>query len=304
MFRSVTQNVIVVILLTVTISGCSSFFCSEPYTEISVSEPTRDIVEKFDLSPHYQKCVMYRGLPIVSSEKVNDFALKEAHFLIGQMTSNIPEVIDVMAENKVRVVVMSHEELTTSIPEHSGLTPPKYWDRRARGLGAIPELPATSCGEENLLDFPGDPYPNENVLIHEFAHSIHLTGLNIMDETFDARLTKIYQQAVDRGLWKGTYAGSNKLEYFAMGTQSWFHANRENDDHHNHVNTRAELIAYDPDLAKLVREIYGETDWHYQKPAKRNRCQKRHLKGYKSKTSPHFKWPKELQAGYEQFEKK
>ena len=35
----------------------------------------------------------------------------------------------------------------------------------------------------------------------------------------------------------------NHHEYFAEGVQSWFDNNRENDHDHNHVNTRAELLA-------------------------------------------------------------
>ena len=39
------------------------------------------------------------------------------------------------------------------------MTPKAYWDKRARGLGATPERPAVSCGEENLLNLQGDWYP-------------------------------------------------------------------------------------------------------------------------------------------------
>jgi len=39
----------------------------------------------------------------------------------------------------------------------------------------------TSCGEENLLVFQGDPYSSENSLIHEFAHNMHLRGLIRVD---------------------------------------------------------------------------------------------------------------------------
>ena len=122
-----------------------------------------------------------------------------------------------------------------------------------RGLGATPHRPAVSCGEENLLRFPGDPYWQESLLIHEFAHAIHKMAVRELDPTFDRRLKETYQAAIKQGLWQGKYAGTNCDEYWAEGVQSWFDDNRPEDHDHNHVNTRKELIAYDPALAKLLR---------------------------------------------------
>ena len=136
---------------------------------------------------------------------------------------------------------MAPDEFTTAIPEHSHLAPKGYWDKRARGLGSSKEHPAVSCGEENLLGYKGDPYAAENILIHEFAHSIHQQGLNIVDPGFEKKLEKVFNRAALKGLWKGKYAGTNPAEYWAEGIQSWFDTNRENDYEHNHVNTREEL---------------------------------------------------------------
>ena len=48
---------------------------------------------------------------------------------------------------------------------------------------------------------------------------------------------------------RATNAAVNHHEYFAEGVQSWFDNNRVNDHDHNHVNTRALLLEYDPGLA-------------------------------------------------------
>ena len=96
------------------------------------------------------------------------------------------------------------------------------------------------------------------------------------------------------GLWKGKYAGStNHHEYFAEGVQSWFDDNREDDHDHNHVNTRAELIEYDPGLAALCEEVFGETELAYTKPTTRLVG---HLEGYDPSTAPTFVWPKRLEV--------
>ena len=84
----------------------------------------------------------------------------------------------------------------------------------------------------------------------------------------------------------------NHHEYFAEGVQSWFDNNREDDHDHNHVNTRAELLEYDPGLAALCREVFGDTVLKYTKPATRLSG---HLAGYDPATAPEFVWPERLQ---------
>lgn len=174
-----------------------------------------------------------------------------------------------------------------------GLDPKDYWDARARGLGGSQTDPYCSCGEENLLGYDGDPYAAENILIHEFAHNIHLRGLVNVDPTFDERLRKTYDTAMMAGLWKGKYASVNHHEYWAEGVQSWFDNNRENDHDHNHVNTREELVAYDAGLAELCREVFGNTELRYTKPQTRLTG---HLIGYDPTKAPTFQWPQRLQV--------
>ena len=130
--------------------------------------------------------------------------------------------------------------------------------------------PVVSCGEENLLGYPGDPYPNENIFVHEFAHAIHGTGLSTMDPTFDQRLCTAYEAAVERGLWKDTYAATNHGEYWAEGVQCWFDDNAPADALHNGIRTRAQLEEYDPALADLCREVFGDREWRYTRPRNEN----------------------------------
>ena len=99
------------------------------------------------------------------------------------------------------------------------------------------------------------------------------------------------------GLWKGKYAATNHCEYFAEGVQSWFDDNRVNDHDHNHVNTRVELIEYDPGLAAMCREVFGDTELKYSKPATRLRD---HLAGYDPTKAPAFSWPERLTKAKEE----
>jgi hypothetical protein len=240
------------------------------------------------LDAHYKKYLSAHGYPIVASEKVNDYALKEAAFLVDMMLAKRPDVREAMIKSGSRLIIMAHDEFTTDVPEHSRLMPKDWCDARARGLGGSQTDPVCSCGEENLLCFAGDPYSTENILIHEFAHNIHLRGMVNVDSTFDARVKKAYDAAMAAGLWKGKYGSTNHHEYFAEGVQSWFDNNRESDHDHNHVNTRKELVEYDPGLAELCREVFGDTELVYTKPATR------HLAGYDPDAAPKFEWPARL----------
>ena len=255
-----------------------------------------NLPKHLNLPAFYKKSTSVNGFPLVSSDKVSDYALKEAAYLIDRMIGHRQDIIDNMIHRNCRLVVMAHDEFTTQVPEHSGMTPAKFWDRRARGLGSSRKDPVVSCAEENLLCYPGDPYNTESIMIHEFAHAIHLNGIFDVDTTFDKRLGETYKAAMAKGLWKNKYAANNKAEYWAEGVQSWFNTNRPPDHDHNHVNTREELKAYDPGLAKMVGEIFGDAEWRYKRPSQRK--SPGHLQGFDPLKTPIFKWPKELNDFY------
>jgi len=261
--------------------------------------PPDAAVKEFGLDPFYKKYVSAKGFPVVSSEKVRDHALLEAVYLIDHMLEGREDIRKAMIRNKVRFVVMAYSELTTDVPEHSDLEPNRFWDRRARGLGATRVRPAVSCGEENLLRFPGDHYQRENILIHEFAHAMHEMGLNSIDVEFDRALERQFREAMKKGLWKGKYAATNRCEYWAEGVQSWFDTNRQNDHDHNHVDTREELKEYDPGLAAIIEKVFGDGEWRYERPSEREDAG--HLAGYDPKKAPRFEWPPGLQKWYDKY---
>jgi len=272
--------------LLVLVPACLLFLIG-PWTAAERVGPVpEEVRQKLSLDPFYQKHVPVKGFSIAGSEKVSDFALLEAAWILEQMLDGRDDILKTLDDEKVHLAVMAWNEYTTDVPEHRRLKPRVFWDRRARGLGGNP----VSCGEENLLGYPNDPYSTENLLIHEFAHAVHGIALKRLDPTFDKRLKTAYESARERGLWQGTYAGSNRSEYWAEAVQSWFDNNRENDALHNHVNTRAELKEYDPGLAALCAEVFGENPWRYQKPMQREPAARKHLEGFDPSQSPRFQW--------------
>jgi hypothetical protein len=235
--------------------------------------PVPEAVRKaLKLDPFYQKYTDYRGLPVLSSRKVSDAALLEARHLIGRMLSGRDDVLKAMVKARVRFVVMAPTEMTTDVPEQRNMKPKDYWDRRARGLGGR----VTSCGEENLLNLPGDRYRRENILIHELAHAVHNSGLRAVDRKFDGRLNAAYRRAKDAGLWKGTYAMTNAGEYWAEGVQSYFDCNAPADRGvHNGVRTREQLAKHDPELFKLIDEAFRKNEFRYVRYDRRSPKAKR-----------------------------
>ena len=254
----------------------------------AVPPPPKSLIHSWKISPFYQKWVDVQGLPVLGSAKVSDYALLEASYLATQLLKGRDDICKSMIAGRVRIAIMAYNERTIDIPEHSDLTPPDYWNRRARGLGATPSRPAISGAEENLLAFPGDPYKGENIFVHEFSHAIHERGIRPLDPTFDTQLKQCYDSARAKGLWISTYALTNPAEYWAEGAQSWFDCNADKNASHNGVKTREALEKYDPDLAKLLQSTFRNHSWRYV-PIE-NRLDKDHLKGYDSTKSPRFVW--------------
>jgi cyclophilin family peptidyl-prolyl cis-trans isomerase len=247
-----------------------------------------EVRETWKLDEFYQKCVLAGPLPIVSSTNTSDYALLETRYIVDQMLSGRPDILNALAGRRAKVAVMAHDEYTTDLPEQRNMRPKVYWDSRARGMGGR----TCSCAEENMLCFPNDPYSTENIFIHEFAHVIHGEAMRQLDPTFNQRLRSAYTNAMARGLWKGTYAATNPGEYWAEMVQDWFDNNRSNDALHNHVHTRKQLLEYDPEAAKLCHEVFGDIPWRYQKPMERPAAERAHLAGFDSSKSPRFHWRK------------
>lgn len=222
--------------------------------------------EYLKLDPFYQKYTRVNGIHISSSKKVPDAAIYAVYQTIQFMTDSLPtDVLKSMTSRDTRVGIMARYEGTTDIPEHAYLEKDTSlnWDVRARGLGGSLELPLTTCAEENLLCYQIDKYHAEDILIHEFAHTIHSVGIMPVDTSFNSLLKKCMVDAIANGKFGNTYAITNIWEYFAEGVQTWFNVNGEvpePDGKHNTINTRLELKAYDPALYRLLSRYFPESD--------------------------------------------
>lgn len=236
-----------------------------------------EVPEPLKIPAFYKKYLDCGGLPVVSSEEVPDAALFETARLVDKMLAGRPDIRKAIIERGGRMMVVGAKEGITDLPEYGWLKPREFWNKRSRGFGGGNNKVTTSVAEENLLGLPVDLYEEENILIHEFAHTIH-EALRKMDTDvpFDEELKATHAKAIEKGLWscpyKDMYAAVNHTEYWAEGVQCYFDANNQNNFKHNHINTREELQAYDPDLAGLIKKTLNlteKTDWRYKPPVKR-----------------------------------
>ena len=271
-------------ILALFVTMMATMACQESKQDENVETEEFDVPEcvvttppdSLHLNPFYKKYVDVNGIPLISSHRVPDSAFVAAHRTLYAMTSMLPKVVlDSMVNRGTRVAIMARYEGTTDIPEHRDLARDTTlnWDLRARGLGGDLNLPLTSCAEENVLAYQIDKYHAEDILIHEFAHSIHLIGLMLAVKDFDSRLKQCYENAKMRGILDATYRITDKEEYFAEAVQDWFNVNAEMDHadgKHNWCNTREELEEYDPDLYSLLAEYFPKTNLQISKHKKVN----------------------------------
>lgn len=243
--------------------------CSKKKEQLSDYEVTvSNVPDSLHLDPFYKKYVDAGGIPIVSSINVNDSALIRASKVISQILSKREDVKQAMTAKGCKVMIIGEKEEVCDIPEYKHIcdTPENiaYWNKRARGFGGAPEHDfSASCGEENVICLPGDRYKGESILVHEFAHIVHMVGILAVNPDFDNDLESLRQKAIEKGLWKDTYAISNKEEYFAETVQSFFDCNKYSEEPngvHNSINTREKLKSYDPDMYSLLLQYFPEID--------------------------------------------
>eukprot|EP00419_Tripos_fusus_P011457 CAMPEP_0172660428 /NCGR_PEP_ID=MMETSP1074-20121228/4059_1 /TAXON_ID=2916 /ORGANISM="Ceratium fusus, Strain PA161109" /LENGTH=598 /DNA_ID=CAMNT_0013476047 /DNA_START=44 /DNA_END=1841 /DNA_ORIENTATION=- len=240
----------------------------------------KEVPSRFGLDlTFYKKYVNVMGIPVLSSDLVCDCVLQKAAWIVHGTTSHLkrmPEVLKKMVQNKHRVAIMARSEKTTDVPEHARLKPKDFWDRRARGLGATPHAPCSSAGEESVMceSFKTNGYFGENIFLHELTHGLARTGFKFLKwdgQDWDDYNGAVYKASLEKGLWKNTYAATNKIEFFGEAVQAWFDANLRppecaKDNHitngiHNCFHDRQKLRTYDPGLYQHIAGVFKDGSW-------------------------------------------
>ena len=136
----------------------------------------------------------------------------------------------------------------------------------------------------SLLDALIESFPDESPeLIKKCLESGSIL-VNGGPTNSQVKVTKKDKVLIVFGGEKLCYAGKNRSEYWAEGVQNWYDTNRTMDHDHNHIHTREQLKAYDPALAKLCKDVLGDSKWRFVSP--RDRAGTGHLKCFDPATAP------------------
>jgi hypothetical protein len=210
----------------------------------------------------YKKYLDLRGVSVAASAEVSDAALQRTYYIVSHMLAGRPDILRAMATNGTRLIIIGKDQLYSDMPEYRHIENPAYSNERVRGTGGFR---VTSFGEENLLNLLLDRYDDESIGVHEFCHTID-SAIGSIDPTWRGRLRKTFRDALDKGLWKNAYAGSNAAEYWAEICQAYFDCARINNWNHAAIASREQLKFYDPEGYELVKTTFNfspENDWRY-----------------------------------------
>lgn len=206
-------------------------------------------------SEFYSRHLDCGGLPIRAHRVVSSYALQMACGKANRMLRHIPNVRANLIAAGVEIHIIGHEQMLTDLPEFSAFKGKRDGDRefdRERGISGVTVV----CAEENLLESPDDPYYSMNLdtCVHEFAHAIQLEGIS---KNLQDAVEQRYTQALGDGLWRGQYASTNALEFFAETSTWYFDAGRPTPKGGILlINGILGLLFYDPKTYALLNDIY------------------------------------------------
>ena len=117
--------------------------------------------------------------------------MKRACYVVRFIFADRYDIRNAYYNNYGRVALMGVSEVATSIPEHRFLG--LWWNIHASRLGATPQAPVSTGGEENALCL-NDRYRVEEIVLHEISHGLHLLGVNYVIRGFDGSLRSLYNR--------------------------------------------------------------------------------------------------------------
>ncbi len=215
--------------------------------------------------PFYAKYVDADGIAILGSAAVDDRALLVARDTVVRMLAKRPDLAGTMAQQHAAVAVFSVGEQMTDLPERRRYR--GQIDKSGRsfdngcGTGAVRNNPVTAICERVLLARDA----HFATLVHEFGHAIENLAL---DAETRAAVRAAYEAAQRQGLFRKAdkqtpaFLMKSEGEFFADTSTMWFDGYDPANPHNTpFVSTRQQLRDYDPEIYRILAEIYPEDHW-------------------------------------------
>ncbi len=252
--------------------------------------------EKFEIDPYYTKFTFAREFPIVGSKHAKDEALLKANDTVRKLFAYRHDLLKALIAEGARLVILGRNEKLSDLPELKEERKKATFEE-LRFLEYAPEFKLMVVPEENILAEPGDPFAGKCMVINVFAKAFYRVAgtrpvlpnfdqqrdkqqyelrVKRLDIEFDQKLTKLYEAAKTKGLWKGTSAARDRFEYWSAGVEAYFDAAGAGEPPQladRPITTRESLKVYDLELYALVDETmaYKEhVDWRYNSYMKKH----------------------------------
>ncbi len=246
---------------------------------------------KFKFDSYYTKFTYAREFPVLGSKHVSDEAMLKANDTIRKMFAYRHDILKAMIADGARLVVLGRAEKLSDLPEFKDAKNKAEFDL-VRYLDYTPTLKLMVVPEENVLGLPKEPFAGKCMTVSVFAKGLYrVAGLRPVDPEFDKRgqkqqyelrvkrldvefdkkVTKLFDAATEKKLWRGTAAARDRFEYWSAGVEAYFDAAGSGTPPNGSdrpITTREALKVYDPELFALVDETmaYKErVDWRAKK---------------------------------------
>ena len=205
------------------------------------------------------------GIVVKASDNVQYDSLIEAAEQIDLMLGKTETGIAAqMADYGASMALYGPDENAYFIPEHRNAWDPNMYEVEGYG-GSEYNGGVSSIAEKNVIRvLEGENqtgYRNENILVHEFGHSVKLLGMDLLeDQSLHDEFISLYNSRKALGMWPNTYAISNEDEFFATMCTIWFSVMEESPDWtdgtRGPINTREDLLKYDPETYAFFEKIF------------------------------------------------
>ena len=270
LMRSQISRLAVGLLLALFASQCMA---------AKITTVPKNIATDFNIdSKFYKKYVSVKGIPIIAPRRVNNRALLKTGHIIQRMLAPKKlgkKLAGYVTKYRNRMAIVPRGKHFSDMPEMKG---DRKWDKNA-GLRCC-EKPIFNeatwrwewfygtgfTREENALELglPKDKAKGASTVIHEFAHLLDVNVFSQEMPHIRKSIKRAYTKAIKAGKYKGAYAATKVEEYWAEGTQAWFEVAFRDPENKTYIKNRKELQKYDPDLAKILKRIYGRYGWRFK----------------------------------------
>lgn len=223
----------------------------------------------------YTKYVMVYGIPVLSTDDVEDWVLFRAYDVLEIYLRKIyyeyPEIISSLIKNKANVIVIGLNEYNIEHPDWTAYEQAmgEAGKTERRGGGA---LETTVLVDDLGIQDPNNWFSDFCGLIHEFTHTMLGYGIGDADHSgarpdIFEKINDAYEAAYKEYKTSGKYQESsydmnNYHEYFAGQVGRWFNANGTDlkVKGATRKTEREQLEAYDPAIYEICEMLFGEYD--------------------------------------------